>query len=234
DFPKVKIIENAQNLGFAAGNNKAKDFVEGKYVLILNPDTLVNKETLKEAVSYLELHIDVAALGCKIVLPNGRLDCDSRRSFPTPWVAFTHFSGMDKLFPKSKLFSQYWYGYFAQDQIHEVDVLQGAFCMVRREILDQIGWYDEDYFLDGEDIDLCWKIKEKGWKIVYFPRVSIIHVKKGTKSKFKSIRNVMAGVESMEIFYKKRLWAKYPLIINLLVLVGINIIRAIRFVKLLF
>jgi GT2 family glycosyltransferase len=165
------------------------------------------------------------------VLPSGTLDKDTRRSFPTPWVALTHFSGLDKLFPKSKLFSKYWYGYLPENETHEVDVIQGAFALARREVLDSVGWYDEDYFLDGEDIDLCWKIKSRGWKIVYLPEVSITHIKKGTKSKFKSLERRMAGVDSMEIFYKKRLWKKYPWLINILVIIGINFIRLVRMVK---
>ncbi|MBI2103660.1 glycosyltransferase family 2 protein [Candidatus Woesebacteria bacterium] len=230
----LKIAENTTNLGFAAGNNTARKIVGGDYVLMLNSDTLVNKSTLKETVSYIESHKDVGALGCKILLPDGTLDKDSRRSFPTPWVAFTHFSGIDRLFPKSKLFAKYWYWNRDENETHEADVLQGAFTLVRKKVLDEVGWYDEDYFLDGEDIDLCWKIKEKGWRIVYFPKASIIHIKKVTKSKFKNLRNIMSGVESMEIFYKKRLWNRYPLIVNLLVLFGINVVRAIRYIKLLF
>lgn len=241
NFPWVKMVRLSENLGFAKGNNAAKNICMGEYVLFLNTDTVINKNTLKETAHFLDDNKDVGAVTCKIVLPNGQLDKDSRRTFPTPWVAFTHFSGLDKVFPKSRLFAKYWYGYLSENETHDVDVLQGAFCMVRKSILDQVGWYDEAYFLDGEDIDLCWKIKEKGYRIVYYPKVSILHIKGATKGKRlglnKSLtpaerrRFVTAGIESMEIFYKKHLWEKYPYALNLFVLLGIKTMKFIRFFK---
>ncbi len=241
EFPLVKIIQGDQNIGFAKGNNRAKKLAEGKYVLFLNSDTVVQDGTLEKSIDYIEGEPKVGALTCKIVLLNGELDKDARRSFPTPWVAFTHFSGLDRVFPKSKLFAKYWYGYLSADETCEVDVLQGAFFMVRKNILDEVGWFDEDYFLDGEDIDLCWKIKEKGWRIVYYPKVSIQHIKGATKgkkhhsfgkvTKEEKLKYVLAGVNSMEIFYKKRLWNKYPLMVSLLVVLGINFLRRLRYVK---
>jgi hypothetical protein len=237
DFDWVKLVENKKNLGFAAGNNAARGLCKGEYVLFLNSDTEVKKGAIKETVKYLDEHKDVGAIGCKIVLTNGRLDQDARRSFPTPWVALTHFSGLDRVFPKSKLLARYWYGYKSENEVHEVDVLQGAFFLARKKVLDQVDWFDEDYFLDGEDIDLCWKIKEAGYKIIYYPKVSIIHIKKASKKKndkvkfSQRLKFVMAGVNSMEIFYKKRLWKKYPLFLNLLVLLGIRVLKAIRYIK---
>lgn len=241
DFPRVKLIKGEKNEGFAKGNNKARSIVSGKYVLFLNSDTEVYSNTLKEAVDCLDDNSEVGALTCKIVLQNGEPDKDARRSFPTPWVSLTHFSGLDRVFPKSKLFAKYWYGYLSVDETHEVDVLQGAFFMVRKNILDEVGWFDENYFLDGEDIDLCWKIKEKGWKIVYYPKVSILHIKGATKgkkhhsfgkvTKEEKLKYVLAGVNSMEIFYKKRLWNKYPLVISLLVVLGINFLKGLRYIK---
>lgn len=242
-FPWVKLIENKENLGFAAGNNQAKDKVTGEYVLILNSDTEIKKGTLKESVKYLDNHPEVGALTCKLVLPDGRLDPDTRRSFPTPWVALTHFSGLDRVFPKSSIFSKYWYGYKSPDEIQEVDVLQGAYLLARKKVLDEIDWFNENYFLDGEDIDLCWKIKERGYKIVYYPKVSILHVKGASKGKVISLGRVTreerltfvnAGVDSMATFYKKRLWKKYPLILSLLVIFGIRTLKAARYIKALF
>jgi hypothetical protein len=239
-----KVIEIDNNLGFAAGNNKAKDYCTGKYVLFLNSDTVVHKNTLKETVSYLDKHSRVGAVTCKILLPNGELDKDARRSFITPWIGLTHlYLKLDKLFPKSRLFGRYWYGYLTADTVHEVDVIQGAFFLTRKKVLDKVGWFDEDYFLDGEDIDLCWRIKDANWKIVYYPKVSILHIKGASKGKNKwTMNNVpfaeklkyrMAGVNSMELFVKKRLWHKYPFAFNVFVLLGIKIMKAIRFAKLL-
>ncbi len=229
-FPEVggiKILRNKKNLGFAAGNNVAKNVVKGEYVLFLNSDTLVPKDTLKGAVFFIDKNKEFGAIGVKIILPSGGLDRDSRRSFPTPWVALTHFSGLDRVFPKSKMFSKYWYGYKSPDQISEVEVLQGAFFLVRKKIMDEVGWFSEDYFLDGEDIDLSWKIKEAGYKIVYNPNFVITHIKKATKNKV-GLKFAGRGVEAMEIFYKKHLWGRYPWALNILVLFGIKVLKVLR------
>ncbi len=231
DFPHVVLVENNKNLGFAAGNNAAKSAAKGEFVLFLNSDTVVPEGTIKKSLEYIRREPNIGAVSCKTVLPNGQLDHDARRSFPTPWVAFTHFSHLDRVFPKSHLFSKYWYGYIPDYVTHDIDVLQGAFCLTRKKILDDIGWFDEDYFLDGEDVDLCWRIKEKGFRIVYYPEVSILHVKKGTKRKIKSRKNVVAGVDAMEIFYRKRLWKRYPLIINLKMIAFIKFMKLIRIIK---
>lgn len=237
EFPEYRLIQNSKNLGFAAGNNIAKDIVRGEYVLFLNPDTKVFPEVIEKTLLYLNNNPEVGALSCKLVLDNGKLDLDVRRSFITPWIGFSHLIlRADKIFPRSKLFGKYWYGYINENTTHEVDVIQGAFMLVRKKILDSINWFDEDYFLDGEDVDLCFRIKEKGWKIIYFPKVKIIHYKgasKGKKAESRvgvknKLRYRMSGVNSMELFYRKRLWSKYPLILNYFVIAGIKLIKIQR------
>jgi len=230
-FKWINLIENNENLGFAKGNNVAKKYVKGKYILFLNPDTEIYKEVLKKSINYLKGNPDVGALGCKLVLPNGELDRDARRSFPSPWVTITHLLGLDKMFPKSKLFAKYWYGYLNPDKLHEVDSLQGAFFLTYKNILDKIGWFDTDYFLNGEDIDLSWKIKNLGYKLIYFPEVKVLHVKKASKRSKKNIKQTLAGVNAMELFYKKHLWKKNNLVMNYLVLIGINVLKIIRLIK---
>lgn len=220
---KVKLIENKKNLGFAKANNKARRYVKSDYVLFLNSDTVVNKDALTASLNYIKTHKDVGSLTCKIVLPSGKLDRDTRRRFPTPMVSFK------RLFLGES--TEYWYLDVSEDKTHEVDVIQGAFHLTRRSILDKVGWFDEDYFLDGEDIDLCWKIKKLGYKIVYYPDVSIIHIKKASKKLQKSSLVVTSGIKSMEIFYRKRLWDKYPFYINYLVLLGMKLLLGIRLVK---
>src|SRR3972149_9899261 len=179
----VRLITSEKNLGFAKGNNLAKNDVLGDYVLFLNTDTVVNEDTLSETLEYLKKH-QLGAITCKVVLPNGKLDKDTRRHFITPFIGLVHlFLGLDKLFPHSKLFSQYWYGYINENKIHNVDAIQGPFFLSPKKVLDEVGWFDEDYFLDGEDIDLCWKIKNAGYRIVYYPKIQITHIKGASKGK---------------------------------------------------
>lgn len=238
-FPWVKVLEG-ENVGFSKGNNRARKYTNGKMILFLNPDTVVNKGVLKETTKYLLKHKDVGALSCKLVLPSGELDKDTRRSFPTPWVAFSHLIlRIDRIFPKSKLFSKYWYGYLSANKIQEVDSIQGAFFLTRKDILDKVGWFDEDYFFNAEDIDLCWKIKKEGFKIVYYPKVFIHHVKGASKGKSKKwrhktsfkhrLRMKLVEAESMEIFYRKRLWDRYPTWFNWFVVLGIRIFKFVKF-----
>jgi len=223
EFKKINLIENGKNLGFAKGNNAVRKFARGKYILFLNSDTIVNKSALVKSVEYLKAHEDVGSMTCKIVLPSGKLDRDTRRRFPTPLIS------LKRLFLGSS--SDYWYLDVSPEKMHEVDVIQGAFHLTRKKILDEVGWFDEDYFLDGEDIDLCWKIKQRGYRIVYYPKVSIVHVKKASKRLQKSSFAVTSGIRAMEIFYRKRLWSKYPLYINYLVIFGIKILLVIRLIK---
>lgn len=232
-YPGVKLIKNSENLGFAKANNAARKIAKGKYILFLNSDTVVHKSTLGKTVKFLEENGDVASVTCKTVLPTGKLDKDVRRSFPTPWVSFTHLIlKLDRLFPKSELFSKYWYGYIDEDETHDVDVVQGAFHLTRKKVLSEVGWFDEDYFLDGEDIDLCWRIKEAGWRIVYYPEVKITHYKKASKrsemSASEKRRIIGAGVDAMELFYRKRLWSEYPLFVNYLIITGTKTVRFMR------
>lgn len=244
-FPFVKkVISIGKNIGFAAGNNRARKYCEGKYVLFLNSDTIVYKNTLSRIVDYMDKNSKVGASTCKVVLKNGELDRDTRRSFITPWIGLTHiYLKLDRIFPKSKIFAKYWYGYISEEKVHEVDALQGAFFLARKKILDEVGWFDEDYFLDGEDIDLSWKIKNAGYKIVYYPKVKILHLKGASKGKNKKIKNIslneklkyrLAGVNSMELFYRKRLWNKYPLAFDLLIVLGIRLLKVIRIAKVIF
>ena len=238
----VKIFETGENLGFARGNNFAKDIVNSEYVLFLNTDTVVPAGTLSGSLGYLKKH-KLGALGCKLILPDGSLDKDARRSFITPWIGLVHlFLKLDRIFPRSKLFAKYWYGYIPDDKIHEVDALQGAFFLTTKNILDKVGWFEEDYFLDGEDIDLSWKIKNLGYKIVYYPEVSIVHIKGATKGKNRKSKKYisfndklkyrLSGVDSMEMFYRKRLWDRYSLILNYIVLIGIKALKFLRIIKL--
>jgi len=242
DFPWVKLVENNANLGFAKGNNSARKYCNGEYILFLNSDTIVPKGTLSKTVKYMDQNENIGALTCKLIMADGQLDKDARRSFPTPWVALTHLIlKLDKIFPRSKLFARYWYGYESADKISKVDVIQGAYFLAKKKTLDSVDWFSEEYFLDGEDIDLCYKITQKGFDVIYYPKVSILHLKGASKGKNKStskkvpikekIKFRTTGVNSMEIFYRKFMWKKYPLILNLMVLSGIRLVKATRIIK---
>ncbi len=238
----VKLFETGANLGFAKGNNYAKSIVSSEFVLFLNSDTVVGKGVLRGCLTYFKEN-RIGALTCKLLLKNGLPDKDARRAFITPWIGFSHlFLRLDNIFPHSRVFAKYWYGYIDENTIHEVDAIQGAFFLTSKQILDEVEWFDEDYFLDGEDIDLCWRIKEAGYKIIYYPKVSILHLKGATKGKNKKqkkyisfsdkLKYRLSGVNSMEIFYRKRLWNKYPVILNYFVLAGIQMLKLIRITKL--
>lgn len=241
-FNWVKLLETGKNLGFSAGNNYARKVAKGKYILFLNSDTVVYPRSIAKPLEYMEGNVDVGALTVKLVLPDGKLDKDTRRAFITPWNAFAHlYMRADLVFPKSKLFGQYWYGYIDEDTVHEVDVIQGAYFLTRKSVLDKVGWFDEDYFLDGEDIDLCWRIKKvEGKKIIYWPKVKVLHIKGASKGKSKAKKNVpfqqrlkykMTGVNSMELFYRKHLWKKYPLAWNYFMLTGIKLMKLLRYIQ---
>jgi GT2 family glycosyltransferase len=221
----VKITEGP-NLSFSNGNNRAKKLVKGKYVLLLNSDTIVHKNTLKKCVSYFETHDNIGALTCKLVLPDGSLDKDARRRFPTPWISF------NRLILKNG--KKYWYEDVPADKTHEVDAIQGAFFLTTKQVLDKVGWLDEKFVFDGEDLDLSFQIRKLGLKIMYYPEVSITHLKKATRNKLTDIQieRKMQGVNSMERFYRKNLWSNYPLLLNLIVLLGIKLLKVLRYVKL--
>lgn len=232
NFPWVKFIEG-ENEGFSKGNNRAKPFVNGEMVLFLNPDTLVHKDVFAKTVRYLEEHPKVGAVTCKLILPDGSMDKDVRRKFPTPAVSFNKL-----VLGKSY---DYYYDYIPETATHEVEAIQGAFFLTYKKLLDKVGWFDERYFFDGEDVDLCYQITKAGYTLVYYPDVYITHLKGVTKGKVKKWRFKvtdaqrkklrLAGVASMELFYRKNLWNKYPLIFNYFVVLGINLFKVVRYVK---
>ncbi len=231
-FPWVKFIEGP-NEGFSKGNNRARPFVNGEMVLFLNPDTLVHKNVFSWTVRYLKEHPKVGAVTCKLVLPDGSMDKDVRRRFPTPRISFNKL-----VLGKTR---EYYYEYIPETATHEVEAIQGAFFLTYKKLLDKVGWFDERYFFDGEDVDLCYQIHKEGYSLVYYPDVYITHLKGVTKGKVKKWRFKvsdaqrkklrLAGVASMELFYRKNLWKKYPLWFSYFVVFGINIFKVVRYVR---
>jgi GT2 family glycosyltransferase len=232
---KVFFVENDKNLGFSAANNKAMKNVLGRYILFLNPDTVVYPKTLDYMVKFMDENKKVGAATCELLMPNGKIDDASHRGFPTPWNSFNHFSGLAKLFPKSRIFSGYSQGWKELKKTHEVDALAGAFMIVRREAGDQAKWWDEDYFFYGEDLNFCYELIKHGWKIMYVPEVSILHYK-GVSGGLKKVsenitkansevkkRATKARFDAMRIFYKKNYEDKYPKFLTKLVMLGISL-----------
>ncbi|MBZ4687992.1 MAG: glycosyl transferase family 2 [Clostridiales bacterium] len=229
NYNQVKLIENKNNLGFSKANNIGIKQSKGRYILLLNSDTIVTDNCFEKCIKYMKQHPDIGALGCKVVLPDGKLDPACKRSFPTPEVSFYRMTGLSKLFPKSKRFGKYNLTYLDEDEIHEVDCLVGAFMMVKRETIEQVGLLDEDFFMYGEDIDWCYRIKNAGWKIVYYPEAQIIHYKGGSSDK-KNPKLIYEFYRSMYLFYNKHYKDKYSFLTTLLVYSGIGTILALKLV----
>lgn len=227
---KVEIIRNRTNLGFAAGNNSAISKVRAPVVLFLNPDTVIVGDAINKSLEYLLSNPDIGALTCRVELADGQLDYSCHRGFPTPWNSFCYFIGLSKIFPHSPFFAGYTATYLDTKTTHEIDCLTGAFLMVRQIAGEQIGWWDSDYFWNGEDIEFCYCLKEKGWKIYYYHGAKIIHFK-GSSAKKEKSKTISHGVSAMRIFYKKHFYKKYPPIIRDLILLGIKTLEHYRKAK---
>ncbi|MBI3578172.1 MAG: glycosyltransferase family 2 protein, partial [Ignavibacteriales bacterium] len=176
-FPTVALIANKTNLGFAKANNLGLKKAKGKHFLLINPDTLVQEDTLRVMLKFFENNPDVGLAGCKILNPDGSFQLPCRRSFPTPWVALTKMSGLSALFPRTRLFGRYNLTYLSPDETYEIDAVSGSFMMLRREAYEQVGGLDEDFFMYGEDLDWCYRIQKAGWKNYYVHSTKIIHYK---------------------------------------------------------
>jgi len=217
-FPEVKLIANKENLGFSKANNQAIRIAKGEYILLLNPDTVVEEDCFLKIVEFMDKTPEAGGLGVKMIDGKGRFLPESKRGLPTPEVAFWKMFGFSRLFPRSKRFGQYHLGYLDKNQIHEVDVLAGAFMLLRRETLDKVGLLDEDYFMYGEDIDLSYRITKGGYKNYYFPETTILHYK-GESTKKGSINYVKVFYSAMIIFagkhFSKGNARRYAILINL-------------------
>ncbi|RMG82123.1 MAG: glycosyltransferase family 2 protein, partial [Bacteroidetes bacterium] len=174
---QIKYIQLSENLGFSKANNRGIEISQGRYVVLLNPDTIVAEDTFEKLINHLDQYSEVGAAGVKMIDGKGKFLPESKRGLPTPWVAFYKIFGLSALFPKSTKFGKYHLTYLDKNQLHYVDVLSGAFMFIRANLLKEIGGLDEDYFMYGEDIDLSYQITRKGYKNLYFPHTTIIHYK---------------------------------------------------------
>ena len=189
---------------------------------------------------YMSQNASAAIATAKLVLRDGQLDMDAHRGFPTPWASLTHFSGLNKLFPTSKLFNQYFLGHQPLDQPHEIDLCISHFMFIRHSLFDVIGPWDEDFFFYGEDVDFCYRAKEAGFKIMYLPQFQALHYKGAsvgvrpqtqdisTASEETKRRASALSTKAMELFYRKHLYAKYPWIVSAFVLGGVRLLAFLR------
>jgi len=233
-FPQVKLIENKDNVGFSTANNQAIKLSEAEYDLLLNPDTIVEEDTFAKVVSFMNEHPDAGGLGVKMIDGSGKFLPESKRALPTPDVAFYKIFGLSKLFPKSKKFGKYHLSYLDNDKTHKVDVLSGAFMLLRKSVINKIGALDEDYFMYGEDIDLSYRITKAGYKNYYFSDTTIIHYK-GESTKKGSINYVRIFYNAMIIFARKHFSGKnaglFIALINFAIYFRAGIALFSRFVK---
>lgn len=219
--PAATVIENDRNHGFAFASNQGVRATSGRYVLLLNPDTVVEPATLHAMTEYLDQNPDVGCATARLVLPDGRLDLACRRSFPTPTRALYRVTLLSRLFPRSRRFGQYNLGYLDPLQEAEIDSPCGAFMMVRREVIDQVGLLDESYFMYGEDLDWAYRIKQAGWRIMYTPRTTVLHAKRAS-SRLAREKAVRYFHDAMRIFYRRHYESRYPRLVTWLVLAAIR------------
>ena len=201
-FPWVNLIENRENVGFSRANNQGIRASSGRYVLLLNPDTVVEEDTFRKCIAFMDDHPEGGALGVKMINGKGEFLPESKRALPTPMVSFYKMFGLASLFPRSKRFAKYHLGYLDRDQIHQVEVLAGAFMLIRRKVLDETGLLDESFFMYGEDIDLSYRITRAGYVNYYYPETTIIHYK-GESTKKGSLNYVRMFYQAMIIFAGK-------------------------------
>lgn len=225
EFPQARLIRNERNTGFASGNNLAlRQIVEDErsnFVMLLNNDTVVQPAALDTLITYLEQHPAVGAVGPKLLLLDGSLDLACRRSFPTPAVSFYRMSGLSKLFPHSARFGRYNMTYLDPDVETEVDALVGAAMVVRTSVVREVGLLDESFFMYGEDLDWCYRIKSFGWRIVYHPQAVIHHHKRAASTR-RAIPSIRAFYDAMRIFHRKHYARRTIAPVNWLIEAGIT------------
>ena len=219
-FPQTRIIANQENTGFSKANNQAIKKAKGEFILLLNPDTVVEDDTFEKVVNFMDKTPNAGGLGVKMIDGKGTFLPESKRGLPTPSVAFYKIFGLSSLFPKSRIFGKYHLGFLDSDKVHEVDILSGAFMLLRRSVLEKTGYLDETFFMYGEDIDLSWRIIQAGYKNYYFPQTRIIHYK-GESTKKSSINYVFVFYNAMIIFARKHFSKKNASVFSFLINIAI-------------
>jgi GT2 family glycosyltransferase len=220
-FPWVRLVSAPGNIGFAAASNRGIELASGEHVLLLNPDTLTPAGSLRKAVEALEERPEVGMLGCKLVQPDGSLDHAAKRGFPTPSSALAYFTGLSRLRPRSPRLARYTAGHLSPDEPALVDAVNGAFMLVRRKALAEVGALDEDFWLYMEDLDWCYRFWQAGWPVLYWPGTEVVHVKGGSATKNRSWRANRAFHRGMWLFYRKHYLPSRSPVVSALVWLGV-------------
>lgn len=223
-LPNVTFLPMGGNLGFSKANNKAFAHAKGEYILFLNPDTLILKDTLNQCIACFSDET-IGCVGCRVLLENGSLDLACRRGFPTLWNAMFKFTGLDKLF-KNRFFAGYNLLYMPENEVYPIDCIVGAFMMLPKKVLDTIGSFDERFFMYGEDIDLCYRVHLADLKTLYNGSCSIIHKKRASSKKSSAASK--AFYESMWLYYEKHFAASHSKLSNWLIYNSIRLLKIIK------
>jgi GT2 family glycosyltransferase len=214
DYPEISLIQNEKNAGYTRPMNQALIAAGGRYLLQLNPDTLVLPGALDRLVGFMETELQVGICGPKVLNQDGTLQKPCRRGESRPWAVISYFSGLSSLFPKSKLFGGYLLNYLGEDETHEVAGVSGSCMLIRREVVDQIGYLDERFFAYQEDADYCFRAIKAGWKIYYVPAAQIVHYGGKGGSRVEPYRSIYEWHRSYWLFYKKNYASDYPFVFN--------------------
>lgn len=222
DFPDVRTFPLERNLGFGAANNIGIEAARGRFILLINPDTIVQERTIRTMIEFMDAHPDAGIAGCKILNPDGSYEPASKRGFPSPWSSFCRVFGLSRLFPKSKLFGGYNLTHLDPESTSSIDAISGCFMFCRAHVLRDLGGFDTDFFMYGEDLDLCFRAKELGWSVYYHPATSIMHLK-GESTRRSALDALAVFYQAMEIFAAKHFRGNRPLL--WLIRIGIRLRR---------
>lgn len=218
------LIENEKNLGFGAAVNQGFRAGRGDFFLLLNPDAILREGSISGLETFLEEHPEAGIAGGKVLEDDGSLQPACRRGIPTPWVAFCRLTGLGRLFPHSPLFARYNMTYLDENEENEVEALSGSFMMLRREVVERLGGFDEDFFLYAEDIDICYRARLNGWKVCYTPRAVIVH-SKGISASSNPRLAVYEFYNTMWTFHRKHFKKQTPFFINIPIYIAIEIMK---------
>ena len=230
ESPLVKVI-NAENKGFGHACNIGMRNSSGNFFLMLNSDTIVHEGSIDKCFEYISQHDDVGAIGCKTLLADGTFDHNCKRGMPTPEASLYYLLGLDKKYPDSPKYARYHATYLDENEINEVEVLSGAFMMLRASVIDEIGGFDENFFMYCEDVDLCYRIDEAGYKLIFLPTAEITHYKGQSGLNTKNRKVIRYFHESMLIFYNKHYIRKYNIFVTLAVYIGVYGKMCLSYIK---